>query len=170
MIADSANTGADVDFALPGENVLTPYKTYAFFNSGTSLSTPHAAAAAALLKTWDKSLNQDEVLEILKLYAVDLGDEGFDNTYGWGMIDLKNFDMDMKVPGREPFAVLLGDVNLDKIADIKDLTILARHIANIEILTDARKIANADTNADETVDIMDLTRLARHVAQIELFS
>ena len=92
-IADTANTGAVIDFALPGVNVFAPYKSYAYVQSGTSLAAPHAAAAVALLKTWDKTLNQSEIVEILKRYTVDLGAKGFDETYGWGMIDLSSFDI-----------------------------------------------------------------------------
>lgn len=103
-IAENANTGADVDFALPGVMIAAPYKRLMMVDSGTSLAAPHAAAAAALLKTWNKNLNQDGVVSILKQYAVDLGDKGFDNTYGWGMIDLSSFDVNAKPtePATEP--------------------------------------------------------------------
>lgn len=99
-IADSANTGADVDFALPGVSVLAPYKRLPamMVDSGTSLAAPHAAAAAALLKTWDKDITQDQVVEVLKQYSVDLGAKGFDNTYGWGMINLSSFDINAAPP------------------------------------------------------------------------
>ena len=99
-IADSANTGADVDFALPGVSVLAPYKRLPamMIDSGTSLAAPHAAAAAALLKTWDKDITQDQVVEVLKQYSVDLGAKGFDNSYGWGMINLSSFDINAAPP------------------------------------------------------------------------
>ena len=99
-IADSANTGADVDFALPGVSVLAPYKRLPamMVDSGTSLAAPHAAAAAALLKTWDKDITQDQVVEVLKQYSGDLGAKGFDNTYGWGMINLSSFDINAAPP------------------------------------------------------------------------
>ena len=63
--------------------------------------------------------------------------------------------------------MLLGDVNLDKTVDAKDLTALARHVAKIQTFTDDReKMANADVNRDGAVDAKDLTRLARFVAKI----
>ena len=99
-IADSANTGADVDFALPGVLILAPYKRLMMVDSGTSLAAPHAAAAAALLKSWCKHLNQDQVVDILKQYSVDLGAKGFDNTYGWGMINLSKFNVNATPPSR----------------------------------------------------------------------
>jgi hypothetical protein len=60
-----------------------------------------------------------------------------------------------------------GDVNLDGEIDAKDLTILARHVAKIEYITDAVALDNADINSDGGVSSEDLTKLARHVAKIE---
>lgn len=103
VIGDNANTGAGVDFALPGVMVLAPYKRIVMLNTGTSCAAPHASAAAALLKTWDKSLTQSEIKDIFIKYSVDLGDNGFDTTYGRGMIDLSNFDINNEVrPTHEP--------------------------------------------------------------------
>ena len=74
------------------------------------MAAPHAAAAAALLKTWNKDLNQEQIEEILKEYAVDLGDKGYDETYGWGMIDLSNFKVsEEETPA--PKTCLLKELN-----------------------------------------------------------
>ena len=102
-IAENANTGADVDFALPGVLILAPYKRLMMVDSGTSLAAPHAAAAAALLKSWCKHLNQDQVVDILKQYSVDLGAKGFDNTYGW-TYDYDRF-IDPAYPDREGYTI-----------------------------------------------------------------
>lgn len=72
-----------------------------------------------------------------------------------------------KVTVKEKSPVLLGDVNLDGTIDAKDLTVLARHTAKIESLTDSRALANADINKDGSITAADLTKLARHVAKIE---
>ena len=61
-----------------------------------------------------------------------------------------------------------GDVNLDGAVDARDLTALARHIANIETFTpSSQNMANADLTGDGNVSAPDLTKLARRVANIE---
>ena len=113
-IGENANTGSCVDFALPGVSITAPYKRIMFVDTGTSLAAPHAAAAAALLKTCNKKLNQDDIKEILINYSVDLGENGFDNTYGWGMINLADFDINSTEPEILSFdgkTVILTDNN-----------------------------------------------------------
>lgn len=61
-----------------------------------------------------------------------------------------------------------GDVNLDGEVDARDLTALARHIANIETFAEgSQNMANADLTGDDNVSAPDLTKLARRVANIE---
>lgn len=61
--------------------------------------------------------------------------------------------------------ILKGDINGDGYVDASDLTILARHVAKIEIVS-GPLLDNADVNSDSTVDAQDLTLLARYVAKI----
>lgn len=60
---------------------------------------------------------------------------------------------------------LIGDTNLDGNVDSEDLTILARHVAGIELVT-ATAFVNADVNGDGEVDAEDLTLHARYIAGI----
>ena len=157
-----ANYGSVVDFALPGMNVLVPHKSIMLLDSGTSLAAPHAAAAAALLKTWCKDLNQEQIVEIFKQYAVDLGEPGFDNVYGWGMLDLSSFDINAAPPEKPvgPEPALTGDVNLDGTVDINDATMLQRYLAELLTLTDEQLLA-ADVNRDGNVNVNDVTQIQR---------
>ncbi len=58
--------------------------------SGTSMAAPHISAAVAIIKSFNKQLNLDQVKEVLKTLAVDLGSSGKDEYYGWGFVDLSN--------------------------------------------------------------------------------
>ena len=56
--------------------------------SGTSQSSPIAAGLAALIWSVKPELSSDEVLEIMRSTAVDLGRPGWDPEYGYGRIDV----------------------------------------------------------------------------------
>lgn len=155
-----ANYGAPIDFALPGMNVLVPHRSIMMLDSGTSLAAPHAAAAAALLKTWCKDLNQEQIVEIFKQYTVDLGDPGFDTTYGWGMLDLSSFDINQEPPAA-PYT--LGDANCDGTIDIRDVTCMLRLLALVNQGTCDKRAA--DLNFDGKVTIDDATILQSVLAE-----
>lgn len=89
--ADFSNTGPEVDFAAGGVNVYSTYlnKGYAKL-SGTSMASPAMAGIVTLIMADEfsdtgKMLNKDEVVEKLKKIAFDVGPEGFDETYGYGI-------------------------------------------------------------------------------------
>lgn len=155
-----ANTGSVVDFALPGMNILAPHKNIMLPDSGTSLAAPHAAAAAALLKTWCKDLNQDQIYEIFKQYAVDLGKPGYDTTFGWGMIDLSSFDINQEPPVK-PYT--LGDANGDGTVDVRDVSCILRVMALGNPGTYDERAA--DLNGDGEVTIDDATVLQSVLAE-----
>ena len=60
----------------------------------------------------------------------------------------------------------LGDVNGDGQVTSADLTLLARHVARIETITEPALLKNADVTKDGDVTSADLTKLARYVARI----
>ena len=62
--------------------------------------------------------------------------------------------------------VFLGDVNLDGEVTAADLTMLARHVARIEVITNENSLANAEVTGDGGLTAEDLTKLARYVARI----
>lgn len=54
---------------------------------GASMSAPHVAAVAALVRALRPDLDADEVLALLASTAVDLGDAGRDPVFGHGLVD-----------------------------------------------------------------------------------
>lgn len=55
--------------------------------SGTSLATPHVAGLAALAISYCSDLDADTFRHLLRDTSVDLGEKGYDTSYGYGMID-----------------------------------------------------------------------------------
>ncbi len=77
------------EVAAPGVHVRSSVPGGGFmYMDGTSMATPHVAGAVAIIRQVDPNTTSDEVKAILMDNAQDLGNNGEDNTYGWGLIDL----------------------------------------------------------------------------------
>lgn len=82
-----SNWGPEIDLAAPGEDIIstTPGGRYKSL-SGTSMSTPHVSAVAAMLRAEHPDLTADEVRYLMIRTAVDLGDPGKDQFFGHGLV------------------------------------------------------------------------------------
>jgi subtilisin family serine protease len=56
--------------------------------TGTSGAAPHVSGAVAILRQKNPNATVDEIKAALLNSALDLGDPGPDNSYGWGRIDI----------------------------------------------------------------------------------
>lgn len=77
------------DISAPGHNVLSsvPGGKYASF-SGTSMATPHLVGGVALLYQANPNLSVPQMIELLTATVDDLGEEGKDNQFGFGRLNL----------------------------------------------------------------------------------
>ncbi|MDH3841796.1 MAG: Ig-like domain-containing protein, partial [Chromatiales bacterium] len=83
-----SNYGQFVDFSAPGVSIRTTTKGGGTGGvSGTSFSSPNAAAVAALVMAANPSLSPNEVEAVLQNTAVDLGNPGWDPKFGFGRLD-----------------------------------------------------------------------------------
>jgi subtilisin family serine protease len=97
VIASWSSCGPEVDLSAPGVNIYSTYKGTGYATlSGTLMAVPHVAGTAALVLNTsvgaydlngNNKWNPDEVQKKLQDTATDLGNSGFDNLYGWGLVN-----------------------------------------------------------------------------------
>ncbi len=57
--------------------------------TGTSMAAPHVTGALGLLFERFPYLSSDQVRDVMLTTAADIGEEGVDDIYGWGLLDLQ---------------------------------------------------------------------------------
>lgn len=82
-----ANAGDHVDFAAPGVRLWTAASiSGGRFRSGTSYAAPFVSAMLALARTASPEADTATLIDRLAADAVDLGEDGRDPVYGWGLV------------------------------------------------------------------------------------
>ncbi len=84
-----SNENSYVEITAPGSGILSTRAGGGYFlSSGTSMSAPHVAGAAALLMNHNPAATAKQVRAALNASATDLGSAGRDNKFGYGLIDI----------------------------------------------------------------------------------
>ena len=78
--------GEGTDFIAPGTDIYSTVPDGYATKNGTSMACPVVSGAAALIMAMMPEADSAEITDILKNTALDLGDEGTDVYYGYGMI------------------------------------------------------------------------------------
>ena len=172
QLASDSSYGDTVDFCAPGVNIISATKnpnadgtSYTQSMSGTSMATPHVAAEFAYLKMKNPDMTPAELKQEAIRLSCDLGEEGWDNKFGHGYIDLTDyFETKERVP---------GDIDLDGTASVTDLLHLKRYLADIpnalsEKPNEASRLELADFDEDGEITIKDLLLLKRLLSGIDL--
>ena len=78
--------GSGVDFIAPGTSILSTYLNGRKYSRGTSMACPMVSGTYALLMEADPEAAADELTQLLRDTALDLGEEGLDEYHGYGLI------------------------------------------------------------------------------------
>jgi serine protease len=106
QLAPYSNYGYEIDLVAPGgdldvdqnndgyEDGILQETFWAFgigwgywYSTGTSMASPHVAGVAALIKAIHPEYGPDDIRQVLQDTAEDVGAPGWDDRYGYGLVD-----------------------------------------------------------------------------------
>ena len=140
--AEFSNYGSEIYLAAPGKGIIS-YNAAGELTAlnGTSMSAAFVSAAAAMFLSNNPNCNTNQVRAALKKCAQDLGLEGKDTWYGWGMPKLGKL--------AEDNTVYVEDIRFDE----ENLTVKAGNTLTVEPVvypanaTDKGYVLSTDSNA-----------------------
>jgi thermitase len=106
--------GDHIDLVAPGSDILSTYilSPYYYYMSGTSMATPHVAGVLGLMRSMAPSKTIEDLRNILRASADDLGATGWDIYYGAGRLNaykaLQQTNAISSVSLRGPYTVKPG--------------------------------------------------------------
>lgn len=80
-----------IELVAPGVSVKSSFTNdqYRFWD-GTSAAAPYVTGIASLLWSYFPECSNDQIREVLTKSAEDLGDKGYDNLYGFGLVNARS--------------------------------------------------------------------------------
>ena len=90
----------------PGVNIRSSYKGGGYsYMSGSSMAAPYIAGLVALIRQHDPEASVAQIKNALINAAIDLGDPGDDNSYGYGFIDATKVLDNLNSVGPSEFSI-----------------------------------------------------------------
>lgn len=88
QIASFAQNNPGIDIVAPGVDIMStsPFGDRYSIEQGTSTAAPQVTATIALIRALRPDLNAQQTQELILRHTVDLGDPGYDTTYGHGLL------------------------------------------------------------------------------------
>lgn len=125
-IGSYSNYGKSVDICAPGNSIYSTVPVEMSSDgsgidrkSGTSMATPHVAAAAAMLRLAYPDSTAVQIEEMIKQNATDLGNAGRDDYYGYGCVNLYNLIPDCTVKFDTDAGNSISDVTIKNGTDVE---------------------------------------------------
>jgi subtilisin family serine protease len=82
-----ASRGDFIAFSAPGVDIWVPTgEEQGVFRSGTSFAAPFVTMAVAVMKSSHPEWSSEQIAQDLATHSKDLGAEGKDSIFGWGLI------------------------------------------------------------------------------------
>lgn len=146
---DLVTLGVDVPSALAGsKNGLSSV-------SGTSMAVPQVSGASAVLLEADPELQPADIKRLLLKTADELGQEGKDNLYGYGALNLTRALGSINAPKEELYPPDLVDVRLNRDEATEGEPVMVEAQASGEIKSLNTKIIGPDRNLEIPMDDLD---------------
>ncbi len=156
-----SNTGSYIDVVAPGGELIdlngdgqpdgilqqtfdkTPKDMDYWFFTGTSMAAPHVSGIAGLLMS-KGTTSQNGIRKALQNTARDLGPSGWDEEYGWGLVDVN-----------AALKYCENDLTGDCAIDYKDLAVLCMYWLENEPSVDIKP-----AGGDGIINFLDFTKLS----------
>ena len=150
-----SNYNESVMIAAPGKSIKSLRGTNAYgILSGTSQASPVIAGVAAVALSLKPDLTRDEFIELLTSTAEDLGDSGYDTSFGYGLVNaeelMNKLTSDYYV---SPISVSDGDASVtitnNTDAPVTVISIMAEYDEE-DMVVGARRIERTILEGQET--------------------
>ncbi|HEY0710375.1 MAG TPA: S8 family serine peptidase [Polyangia bacterium] len=88
-LSSFSNFGNKIEVAAPGEDILSleAFSGGYMTQEGTSMAAPHVSGVAALVIAAHPTFTQEQVRQVLRISATNLGPAGKDTSFGYGRVN-----------------------------------------------------------------------------------
>jgi len=118
-ICSFSSYGEGIDLCGPGLSIYSTYLNNEYKNeSGTSMAAPFVAGCAGLLLSQNPLLSNIEVYNLIKISCNDLGEDGYDNVYGYGIINAEKLMQNASADIKPQSAIVYPPYNTGHTQDI----------------------------------------------------
>ncbi len=182
-LASFSNFGSKIDVAAPGVDILSlqaagstlgPVVSPGYMRlSGTSMATPHVSGLAALILSQHPAYSNEDVRQVLRVSATDLGDPGYDLSYGYGRINASaalgvNGVLEAKITAPPDGTVTSGQLTISGVARGTAFSHYVLEYGAGALPTAWTTITTSSTPTAGTLGVFDTTSLSDGVYAVRL--